>query len=84
MMAAVDMLCDQIAHNAGNEDVGREVLARANARVAHRRSQAVSQQLWERSGILVCNHSGHSPCCSAVLRWERRSPLKEMPRAVSL
>jgi hypothetical protein len=83
-MPTVDLLGDEAAQDAADEDISGKVLLSADAGVADHRSQSVSQQLWQRSRIFMSDHTCHCPCRSRVLGRERRASLKEVSRAVSL
>src|SRR5271167_3800178 len=84
MISTVDILSNEIAYHASDEDIGRKMLAPMNPRVVHQGGQPIGHDFHERTGILVRDDSRYGPCRGRVLRGKRRAILKERPGAVAL
>src|SRR5438309_1571369 len=85
MMAAINVLCDEVADQGTNDHVRRKMLLGAHARNVDQRSQTVSHDFSKRARIFVCDDSGNGPCCGGVLRRKRRATtLKERAAAIAL
>src|ERR1700682_5862991 len=83
-MAAVDVLCDEIADHAADEHVRGKMLPSAHARKVHRRRQSIDEQLGEQSGVFMRNDPGNRPSSSGVFRRERCATLEKVPAAIPL
>src|SRR5579859_304465 len=68
VMPAVDILRDEIAENAADENIGRKMLAGSNSRVIHERSQTVRRDFHEWIRVLMRDHSGDGPGRARMLR----------------
>src|SRR6267378_3350514 len=84
MMAAVDVLCDEIADHAADEHVRGKMLAGAHPREVDRCRQTIDEQLGERSGVFMRNDPRDRPCGSGMFRRERCATLKKVPAAIPL
>ena len=84
-MAAINVLCDEVADHGTNDHVRRKMLLGAHARNVDQRSQTVSHDFSKRARIFVCDDSGNGPCCGGVLRRKRSAAtLEERPASVAL
>src|SRR5258708_36970068 len=69
-MGAINMLPDEIADSASNEDVRGKVLFAGDTRGADGRSAPVCQQFGEPSGVFMRQNGGESEGQSSVSRRE--------------
>jgi len=84
MMAAVDVLCDEIADHAADEHVRGKMLAARTREKSTVGRQTIDEQLGERSGVFMRNDPRDRPCGSGMFRRERCATLKKVPAAISL
>src|SRR5258708_7930230 len=84
VMAAINVLRDEITDHASYEHVRRKVLMSLDARDGNQGGQAVHHDLGERAGILVRDDSCNGPCRRRMPGWERSAALKKISAAVTL
>ena len=84
VMPAVNILRDEIAHDAADEDVGGKMLAATNTRVVHERGEAVNRNFHERVGIFVRDDAGDRPRGGSVLRGKGSATVKEGSSSVTV
>src|SRR5271167_4088151 len=84
MISAVDILSDEIAHHASDEDIRGKMLAPMNPRVAHQGGEAVDHDFDIWAGKLVSHNTRYGPRRRRMLRGKRCTALKERPGAVAL
>ena len=81
VMAAINVLRDQITDHASYEHVRRKVLMSLYARDANQGGQAVHNDLGERAGVFVRDDSCNGPCRRRMPGWERSAALKKISAA---
>src|ERR1700685_859874 len=84
MISAVDILSDEVAHHAADEDIRGKMLAPMNPREVHQGGESVDHDFDIRAGKLVCYNSGYGRRQRSMLRGKRCAILKERPGAVAL
>src|SRR5258708_10178670 len=84
VMAAVDVLCDDIADHAAGEHVRGKMLPGAHARKVDRGRQTIDEQLGEESGVFMRNDSRHRPSGSGVFRREGCTAAEKVPAPIPL
>src|SRR5260370_8913038 len=84
VMAAINVLRDEITDHASYEPVRRKVLLSLYARDANQGGQAVHHNLAERAGIFERDYSCNRPCRHTLSGRQTRAALTKTPPAITL
>src|SRR5258708_19909927 len=84
VMAAINVLRDEITDHASYEHVRRKVLMSLYARDANQGGQAVHHNLGERAGVFVPDDSSNGPCRRRMSERQSSPPFKKISTAIPL
>ncbi len=84
MVATINILGDEIAENASDENVGGEVLLAVDARVVDGCSEAIDDNFGEDTGIFVGNDAGDGPGGGSMFGRKGSAARKERAAAIAL
>src|SRR5215472_11218337 len=84
-MTTVNILRNEISDHAADQNVRRKMLVRLHTRNIDQRGQSVGEELRQRSGILMRDHTGHRPGCGSMFRGKgSAAALKKGATAIAL